>query len=98
MISTIILSGWNVTKSNNSGWKAARRKADLRHVRVHDMKHTFGKRLRVAEVSFEDRQDLLGHKTKNITTHYSVAELQYLIVDTNKLSANDDELRNVPKS
>jgi hypothetical protein len=26
------------------------------------MKHTFGRRLRAAGVSFEDRQDLLGHK------------------------------------
>tara|TARA_R110001583_G_scaffold6774_9_gene34064 strand:- start:65 stop:367 length:303 start_codon:yes stop_codon:yes gene_type:complete len=57
-----------VTKINNSGWKAARSKADLRHVRVHDIKHTFENRLRATEVSFEDRQELLGHKTKNITT------------------------------
>lgn len=26
--------------------------------RVHDLKHTFGRRLRAAGVSFEDRQDL----------------------------------------
>ena len=29
-------------------------------VRVHDLKHTFGRRLRAAGVSFEDRQDLLA--------------------------------------
>jgi len=34
----------------------------FRRVRVHHMKHTFGRRLRAAGVSFEDRQDLLGHK------------------------------------
>jgi len=47
-------------------------------VRVHDLKHTFGRRLRLAGVSFEDKQDLLGqlgHKSTRITTHYSTAEL-----------------------
>ena len=40
---------------------------------------TFGRRLRAAGVSFEDRQDLLGHRSGRITTHYSAAELQNLI-------------------
>ena len=34
----------------------------FRRVRVHDLKHTFGRRLRAAGVSFEDRQDLLGQE------------------------------------
>jgi integrase len=38
---------------------------------VHDLRHTFGHRLRAAGVSFEDRQDLLGHKSEKMTTHYS---------------------------
>jgi len=42
---------------------------------VHDLKHTFGRRLRAAGVSFEDRQDLLGHRSGRITTHYSAAGL-----------------------
>ena len=46
----------------NNGWRKAREAADL-PVRVHDLKHTFGRRLRAAGVSFEDRQDLLGHKS-----------------------------------
>jgi Phage integrase family len=45
----------------NSAWKKARVRAGLEHVRVHDIKHTFGRRLRAAGMSFEDRQDLLGH-------------------------------------
>ena len=63
---------------NNTGWKQARKKANLEHVRVHDLKHTFGRRLRSAGVSFEDRQDLLGHRSNRITTYYSSAELQNL--------------------
>jgi hypothetical protein len=30
-------------------------------------------------VSFEDRQDLLGHRSSRITTHYSGADLSRLI-------------------
>ena len=30
-------------------------------------------------MSFEDRQDLLGHKSARITTHYSAAEISSLI-------------------
>lgn len=78
---------------NESAWKKGRQRAaqkwerqtgqpapeGFRKVRVHDLKHTFGRRLRAAGVSFEDRQDLLGHKSGRITTHYSAAELSNLI-------------------
>jgi integrase len=37
------------------------------------------RRLRAAGVSFEDRQDLLGHRSGRITTHYSAADLLRLI-------------------
>ena len=56
----------------------------FRTVRVHDLKHTYGRRLRAAGVSFEDRQDLLGHKSTRITTHYSAAELANLIAASEK--------------
>ncbi len=62
-----------------SAWKRARDRVELPQVRVHDLKHTFGRRLRAAGVNFEDRQDLLGHKSGRITTHYSAAELTKLI-------------------
>ena len=67
----------------NSAWKRAREKAGIKQVRVHDLKHTFGRRLRAAGVSFEDRQDLLGHRSGRITTHYSAAELSQLIEAAN---------------
>lgn len=63
----------------NSAWKKARARAGLEGLRVHDLKHTFGRRLRAAGVSFEDRQDLLGHRSGRITTHYSAADLSRLI-------------------
>jgi integrase len=78
-------SGRPVTKLNNSAWKRARKKVGLEQVRVHDLKHTFGRRLRAAGVSFEDRQDLLGHRSGRITTHYSAAEVDKLIEAANKV-------------
>ncbi|HZW61306.1 MAG TPA: site-specific integrase [Candidatus Babeliales bacterium] len=68
-----------------TAWKKARIRAGLPQVRVHDLKHTFGRRLRAAGVCFEDRQDLLGHKSERITTHYSAAELSNLIEAANKV-------------
>ncbi|HTT13012.1 MAG TPA: tyrosine-type recombinase/integrase, partial [Burkholderiaceae bacterium] len=71
--------GKPTTRMLNKGWLHAREAAGLPQVRVHDLKHTFGRRLRAAGVSFEDRQDLLGHRSSRITTHYSAAELSKLI-------------------
>jgi integrase len=71
--------GHPILRIYNSAWLRARKAAGLEKVRVHDLKHTFGRRLRAAGVSFEDRQDLLGHRSGRITTHYSAAELSNLI-------------------
>ena len=82
-----IFRGQRQKKMNNSGWQHARIRAGLSQVRVHDLKHTFGRRLRAAGVSFEDRQDLLGHRSGRITSHYSAAELISLIKAANKVVA-----------
>lgn len=88
-----------IPKMYGTGWKSARERAadkwaerhgepaseGFRKIRVHDLKHTFGRRLRAAGVSFEDRQDLLGHKSGRITTHYSQAELSNLLVAADKV-------------
>lgn len=73
---------------NTKSWQSARRRANV-PVRVHDLKHTFGRRLRAAGVSFEDRQDLLGHKSGRITTHYSAAELGNLIAAANAVCSDN---------
>jgi len=77
--------GRNVNKMNDTAWKQARKRAGLEQVRVHDLRHTFARRLRAAGVSFEDRQDLLGHRSSLVTTHYSAAEIQNLIDAANTL-------------
>lgn len=100
--------GFPLTSMNTTAWQNARvRAADswkeqtgndtadgFRRVRVHDLKHTFGRRLRAAGVSFEDRQDLLGHKSSRITTHYSAAELTSLIAAAEKVC--DEKSHNPP--
>lgn len=70
---------------NATAWRNARKRVELDYVRVHDLKHTFGRRLRAVGVSFEDRQDLLGHRSGRITTHYSSAEVQNLYEATKKV-------------
>ena len=78
-------NGKPLAKMYGRAWREARKRVGLEQVRVHDLKHTFGRRLRAAGVSFEDRQDLLGHKSVRITTHYSRAELENLIAASNRV-------------
>jgi integrase len=94
--------GEPLAKLHTAAWNRARLKAadayeatfgkvcpdGFRNVRVHDLKHTFGRRLRAAGVSFEDRQDLLGHKNGKITSHYSAAEVESLIVAADQVCVN----------
>jgi integrase len=88
-----------VGRLRNSGWINARPRAaacysevlgkeapaGFRHLRVHDLSAHMGRRLRAAGVSREDRKDLLGHKSGDVTTDYSVAELSNLLDAANKV-------------
>ena len=76
--------GRPVRSINNNGWKSVRRKLNM-PIRVHDLKHTFGRRLRAAGVPLETRKILLGHKNGDITTHYSAPELEELIEAANRV-------------
>jgi integrase len=92
--------GNRLAKMNGTAWKHARVKAaaiwekekgepahsGFSHLRVHDLKHTFGRRLRVAGVTFEDRQALLGHKSGSVTTDYSATEIEHMITQANKVA------------
>jgi len=49
-------------------------------------RRTFGRRLRAVGVSLEDRQDLLGHKSGRMTTHYSAAEVGNLWAAVNRIA------------
>jgi len=94
-----VYRGRPIGKMMSSGWKRARECAadkleedtgvpapfGFRHIRVHDLKHTFGRRLRAAGVSLETRKVLLGHTTGDITSHYSAPELDELIQATGRV-------------
>jgi integrase len=91
--------GEPLSRMYNTTWKLGRERAVIKYLqefkqqpppgfatlRVHDLKHTFGRRLRAAGVGFEDRQVLLGHKNRSVTTDYSAPEIAHLIEQANKL-------------
>jgi len=83
--------GKPITHMCTSAWRRARERVGLDHVRIHDLRHTFGRRLRAAGVSLEDREDLLGHKSGRMTTHYSAVEVKRLMEAANKICTAGDE-------
>ncbi|MFA6222550.1 MAG: site-specific integrase [Desulfomonilaceae bacterium] len=77
--------GHPVKKMNTKAWRRARDKVGIPEARVHDLKHTYGRRLRAVGVDLETRMDLLGHRSGKITTHYSAPELEALIAASEKV-------------
>jgi integrase len=76
--------GHRIGKIHNTAWKNAWRNAGLPvdgsfKKGPHNLKHTFGRRLRAVGVPLETRKVLLHHTNGDITTHYSGAELEELI-------------------
>lgn len=63
---------------NNTAWQKARTRAKLAQVRVHDLRHTYGQRLRDAGVSNEDRAVLMGHAISNMPEHYATPTIARL--------------------
>lgn len=77
-------------KLRTSAWRRAWEKAGLPTETgilkgVHNLRHTFGRRLRGAGVPLETRKALLGHANADITTHYSAAELRELLDAVEKI-------------
>ena len=75
--------GNRMGRMNNNGWRHARRKAGLPLVRVHDLRHSFGARLRAAGVTAEDREALLGHANHSMAGHYASADVGRLLAQAN---------------
>lgn len=79
-----------VDTMNNTGFQAAREAAGLASVRVHDLRHTFGQRLREAGVPQEDRNLLLGHAGEGMAQHYATATVARLVELANAVRETDD--------
>jgi integrase len=73
----------------NSAWKKARKRVGLPQLRFHDLRHTFGHRLRAAGVSREDRKALLGHTTGDVTTEYSAEDYAHLLECVRRVERQD---------
>jgi len=68
-----------VETQNNTALQKARDDVGLRQVRVHDLRHTYGERLRDTGVSEEDYALLLGHAGNGIPQHYATATVARLL-------------------
>lgn len=78
-------SGHRVGTMNNGGWQRARAAADLDMVRIHDLRHTYASRLRLAGVQQEDRNALMGHGGCSMPEHYAAADIGRLIKLANRV-------------
>lgn len=77
--------GRTVNTMNNTAWQDARERARLTVVRVHDLRHTYGARLRAAGVSEEDRAALLGHAWRSMPDFYVSPDIGRLISLANRV-------------
>jgi integrase len=59
---------------------------------IHALKHTYGARLKAAGVSKDDRRDLLGHKSGDVTDLYCAKELTSMLENTNKVTQEQGKL------
>ena len=75
---------------NNTAWQSARKAVGLTKARIHDLRHTYGQRLRDAGVSAEDRALLLGHATQDMPSHYAVAVVENLVRAANAVANTRD--------
>lgn len=78
--------GHRVETMNNTGWQTARARAGIPDLRVQDLRHTVGMRLRQAEVREETITDILWHTRRSMTAHYSVAQINELVGALNRIT------------
>jgi integrase len=64
--------------------------AAIENFRWHDLRHTFGSRLRRAKTPLEDIGILLGHGAKSITERYAHADMDSLREAVAKLDRKTD--------
>lgn len=85
-----------VQTMSNTAWQNGRRLAGtedsyLANVRVHDLRHTVGMRLREVNVRENTISDLLWHEHATMTGHYSVAQIEELVASLDLIA--DESMR-----
>lgn len=84
--------GEPITRVVNTSWNASRIAMHEKDpafpddLRFHDVRHTFGHRLKEAGVDELTRKALLGHKSSDITEHYSQDDVGYLLKSVEKIT------------
>ena len=81
-----------VARLSSSGWRRGRVRAKclfeqrygsgeskLDQLKVHDLRHTFGERLREQGINMDTCGDLLGHTGRGVTAHYCRAKSSELV-------------------
>ncbi|MBT5870017.1 MAG: tyrosine-type recombinase/integrase, partial [Nitrospinaceae bacterium] len=87
------VKGMGGTAFQKARKRAASKLASIRNVGIHNLKHTYGARLRAAGVPEEDRNFLTGHKGKmSMTTYYSAPELKKMLEYSNRVCKQNDKL------
>lgn len=86
-----------VNDMNNTAWQRARTAAGLEDLRVHDLRHTVGMRLRLAGVPERTQDEILWHSTRTMTAHYAVAQIRevYEALERIKQAGPDGETLNL---
>lgn len=84
--------GKRIETINNSSYQRARSTAGLKDLRVHDLRHTFATRLRLAGVSQEDRNSLMGHSKASMPELYASADIGRLIELANRITSRSGTL------
>lgn len=85
----------NRVRSAGKVWNDAWKKSGLPVEKLtkrglHNMRHTFGYRLRQAGVAAEDREALLGHANNNLAQHYAIPDLVRLLAEAEKVTERTD--------
>lgn len=86
-----------VGSMNNTAWQAARARAGLHDLHVHDLRHTVGMRLRDAGVWERTQNDILWHSDKGMSSHYAVAQVReiYDALELIKKPGDEGESQNL---
>lgn len=72
-------------QSNKHWFEDAVKKAGIRDFHWHDLRHTFGSRLAMAGVDLRTIQELMGHKTIQMTCRYAHLSPQHQLAAVEKL-------------
>ena len=87
----VVFPRTSISKTLNKSWVAAGLPDD-RYTKkgIHNLRHTYGYRLRAEGVIGEDRDALLGHHNRSLTQHYAVPDIKRLAELSERVTVRRD--------